>query len=60
MLKKLNDAMVKVVSDPAVVKKFADLSADARPSTPAALAAVLEREDKVVVPLIRKLGIKAE
>ncbi len=60
VLKKLNDAMVKVVTDPAVVKKFADLSADARPSTPEALAAVLEREDKVVVPLIRKLGIKAE
>ena len=53
--------MVKVMSDPVVVvKKFADLSADARPSTPEALAAVLDREDKVIVPLIRKLGIKAE
>jgi len=60
VLRKLNDAMVKVVSDPARVKKFADLSADARPSTPEALAAVLDREDKVIVPLIRKLGIKAE
>jgi len=60
VLRQLNDAMVKVVSDPAVVKKFADLSADARPSTPEALAAVLDREDKVIVPLIRKLGIKAE
>ena len=60
VLKKLNDAMAKAVSDPAVVKKFADLSAEARPSTPEALAAVLDREDKVIVPLIRKLGIKAE
>ena len=60
VLKKLNDAMIKTVGDPAVVKKFADLSAEAKASTPEALAAVLDREDKVVVPLIKKLGIKAE
>jgi tripartite-type tricarboxylate transporter receptor subunit TctC len=60
VLKKLNDAMMKVVGNPAIVKRFADLSADAQPSTPEALAAVLDREDKDVVPLIRKLGIKAE
>jgi hypothetical protein len=52
--------MVKVLTDPAVTKKFADLSCEARPSTPEELAAILDREDKVVVPLIKKLGIKAE
>jgi tripartite-type tricarboxylate transporter receptor subunit TctC len=60
VLKKLNDAMVKILTDPAVVKKFADLTCEARPSTPADLAAILDKEDKVVVPLIKKLGIKAE
>jgi len=60
VLKKLNDTMVKVLTDPAVVKKFADLTCAARPSTPEELAAILDREDKVVVPLIKKLGIKAE
>ena len=55
-----NEAMVKVVTDPAVVKKFADLTAQARPSTPEELAAMLDKEDKLVVPLIKKLGIKAE
>jgi tripartite-type tricarboxylate transporter receptor subunit TctC len=60
VLKKLNDAMVKVLTDPVVVKKFADLTAQARPSTPAELAAVFDREDRVVVPLIKKLGIKVE
>jgi tripartite-type tricarboxylate transporter receptor subunit TctC len=60
VLKTLNAAMVKVMTDPAVVKKFADLTAEARPSTPEELAAMLDREDKVVVPLIKKLGIKAE
>ena len=60
VLKKLNDTMVKILTDPAVVKKFADLTCAARPSTPEELAAILDREDKVVVPLIKKLGIKAE
>ena len=60
VLKKLNDAMVKVLTDPVMVKKFADLTAAARPSTPEELAAMLDQEDKVVVPLIKKLGIKAE
>jgi tripartite-type tricarboxylate transporter receptor subunit TctC len=60
VMKKLNDAMVKILTDPVMVKKFADLSCEARPSTPEELAAILDREDKVVVPLIKKLGIKAE
>jgi len=60
VLRKLHDAMVKVLTDPVVVKKFADLTAEAKPSTPEELAAMLDKEDKVVVPLIKKLGIKAE
>ena len=60
VLNKLHDAMVKVLTDPVVIKKFADLTAAARPSTPDELAAVFEKEDRVVVPLIKKLGIKAE
>ena len=60
VLKKLNDAMVKVLTDPATVKRFADLTAEAKPSTPAELAAMLDKEDKLVVPLIKKAGIKAE
>jgi tripartite-type tricarboxylate transporter receptor subunit TctC len=60
VLSKLNAAMVKVLTDPATVKKFADLTAEARPSTPEELAAWLDQEDRVVVPLIKKLGIKPE
>jgi tripartite-type tricarboxylate transporter receptor subunit TctC len=60
VLKKLNAAMVKVMTDPAIVKKFADLTAEAKPSTPEELAAMLDKEDKTVVPLIKKLGIKVE
>jgi len=60
VLRKLNEAMVKILTDPATVKKFADLTAEARPSTPEELASWLDKEDKLVVPLIKKLGIKAE
>lgn len=60
VLNKLHDAMVKVLTDPATVKRFADLTAQARPSTPEELAGWLDKEDKLVVPLIRRLGIKAE
>ena len=60
VLKKLNDAMVKVLTDPATIKRFADLTAEAKPSTPEQLAAMLDKEDKLVVLLIKKLGIKAE
>lgn len=60
ILKKLHDAMVKVLSDPVTIKRFADLTAEAKASTPEALAAMLDKEDKLVVPLIQRLGIKAE
>jgi tripartite-type tricarboxylate transporter receptor subunit TctC len=60
VLRKLNEAMAKAMTDPAIVKKFADITAEAKPSTPEELAAMLDREDKLVVPLIKKLGIKAE
>jgi tripartite-type tricarboxylate transporter receptor subunit TctC len=57
---KLNAAMVKVLKDPAVVKRFADLTAEAYPATPQETAAMFDAEDRMVVPLIKKLGIKPE
>lgn len=60
ILAKLNAAMVTTLTDPVVVKRFADLTAEARPSTPQELATMLDQEEKLVVPLIKKLGIKAE
>lgn len=60
ILAKLQDAMVKVLTDPATVKRFADLTAVAKPSTPQELAAMLDKEDRTVVPLIKKLGMKPE
>jgi tripartite-type tricarboxylate transporter receptor subunit TctC len=42
------------------VKRFAELSAQTKSSTPEELAAMLHKEDETVVPLIKKLGIKPE
>lgn len=60
VVKKLNEAMVKVLTDPVTVKKFADLTAVAKPSTPEELRAMLDVEDRTAVPLIKKLDIKPE
>jgi len=60
VLKKLNEAMVKVLTDPVTIKRFADLTATAKPSTPEELRAMFDKEDQTAVPLIKKLGIKVE
>lgn len=57
---KINEAMVKVLKDPAVVARFAELTAEAYPTTPQETAAMFEAEDRTVVPLIKKLQIKPE
>ncbi|WP_425067684.1 Bug family tripartite tricarboxylate transporter substrate binding protein [Reyranella sp.] len=57
---KINEAMVKVLKDPAVVARFAELTAEAYPTTPQETAAMFEAEDRMVVPLIKKLQIKPE
>jgi tripartite-type tricarboxylate transporter receptor subunit TctC len=60
VLAKLNAAMAAVLKDPEIVKRFDELGAVAEHSTPEAFAAMLEKEDRIWSPLIRKLGIKAE
>jgi tripartite-type tricarboxylate transporter receptor subunit TctC len=60
VLAKLHAAMVKVLDDPVVIGRFAELSAETRASSPQELTDMLDKEDKLVVPLINKLGIKAE
>lgn len=60
VMAKLHNAMVKVLADPAVVARFAELSAETRASSPQELADMLDKEEKLVVPLIKKLGIKPE
>jgi len=56
---KLNSAMVKILKNPDTVKKFDDLGFNARSSTPAEVTAILNREEQEIVPLIKKLNIRA-
>lgn len=60
VLAKLHAAMVKVLADPTVVGRFAELSAETRACSPQELADMFDREEKLVVPLIKRLGIKPE
>jgi tripartite-type tricarboxylate transporter receptor subunit TctC len=60
VLARLNAAMASVLRDPEIAKRFDDLGAQPQHSTPEAFAAMLEKEDRIWSPLIRKLGIKAE
>lgn len=57
ILARLNAAMVTTLADPPVIKKFSDLTAETKSSTPQDLAAMLDQGEKLVVPLIKKLGM---
>jgi tripartite-type tricarboxylate transporter receptor subunit TctC len=60
VLARLHEATATALTDPVVAKRFTDLTAEARPSTPEELAAQLDREERTVAPLIKRLGIKAK
>ena len=60
VLAKLNAAMATVLKDSELIKRVDGLGAQTEHSTPEAFAAMLEKEDRIWSPLIRKLGIKAE
>lgn len=57
---KLHAAMLKVLADPVVINRFAELGAETSASTPEELMAMFDKEERAVVPLIKKLGIKPE
>lgn len=57
---KLHAATVKALGDPATKAKILALGSQAAPLSRAEFAAYLDKEDRTWIPLIRKLGIKAE
>jgi tripartite-type tricarboxylate transporter receptor subunit TctC len=60
VLAKLNAAVTQLVKDPEVVTRFDELTATPASSTPQEYAAMLDQEDRKMVPLIKELGIKVE
>jgi tripartite-type tricarboxylate transporter receptor subunit TctC len=60
VLAKLNAAVVLLLKDPEIVKRFDELTATTASSTPQAFADMLDKEERTMVPLIKELGIKME
>ncbi len=56
----LGAAMQTVLADPAVVKRFDDMGATVRPSTPEAFRAALVAQADMWVPVIQKANIRLE
>ncbi|HEY2874610.1 MAG TPA: tripartite tricarboxylate transporter substrate binding protein [Reyranella sp.] len=56
----LSKAMEKVLTDPAVIARFAEMGGDAKYSTPDGLRAALTRQAETWTPVIRKANIKLE
>jgi tripartite-type tricarboxylate transporter receptor subunit TctC len=56
----LSAAMEKVLTDPAVVARFAEMGGDAKFSTPDGLRAALTRQAETWTPVIQKANIKLE
>lgn len=56
----LSKAMEKVLTDPAVVARFAEMGGDAKFSTPEGLRDALTKQAETWTPVIRKANIKLE
>jgi tripartite-type tricarboxylate transporter receptor subunit TctC len=59
-MKKLNEAIVAALTDPAGVAQLKKLGLDAAPSTPEATGAYIKRENEKWGKLVKDNGIKAE
>jgi tripartite-type tricarboxylate transporter receptor subunit TctC len=60
VVKKLHEDIAKVVADPDYKKTLADRGFEARSSTPAELAAFLDKDHQKSKALIEKLGLKVD
>lgn len=56
---RLSDAIQKIVKNPAIVKRFEQMGAEARAMTPKEFSAYLTVEDNKWVPIIKRANIKA-
>jgi tripartite-type tricarboxylate transporter receptor subunit TctC len=52
--------MERVLTDPTVVARFADMGGDARYSTPDGLRDALAKQSQIWTPVIEKANIKLE
>jgi tripartite-type tricarboxylate transporter receptor subunit TctC len=52
----ISNAMIKILKEPDVVKKFNDIGAESAPMTPAEFTKFLENEDAVWMPFVRSIA----
>ena len=60
LIDRLSAELAKIMRDPAIKAKFADLGADAIGSTPAELAAYMEAERKKWAEVVKAANIRIE
>ena len=60
IVKRLSDALAKILQDKVVIEKFAALGAYARSSNPEEFTEYLRKEDTKWTPLIKRANIRAE
>ena len=58
--RKLNEAIVAALTDPAVVKRLTELGSMPRPSTPEEFTAAMKADEEAIVPLAKAGLLKAE
>ena len=58
--RKLNEAIVAALKDPAVVKRLTELGSMPRPSTPEEFTAAMKADEEAIVPLAKAGLLKAE
>lgn len=59
VLKQLSEALTKILAQPTIIKRFDDLGAEARGSTPEEFTRYLAAEDARWTPIIKRAGITA-
>ena len=60
ILKKMNDAMVQMMAEPATKQKFEVLGIESASSSPQQLAALMQDEIKLWTPIIKAANIRGE
>jgi tripartite-type tricarboxylate transporter receptor subunit TctC len=60
VVQKVGEAMRRILADPDVIRKFADMGSFTRPMSTPELAQHMKREQETWAPVIEQVGIKAQ
>ena len=60
VIRRLHETVIRILNDPQVKARFAELGAQSAPMSQDEFRAYLEREDQTWIPLIRRLDIRSQ